>query len=238
MFVGKLQDISSSLDKLNSLIENKIFEKHEAEMSMKRILNDIIKEVISANILQENKENSHQEDTVSVLISKFAELDVNFDQYQTDTRQHYKSYFDDENFDDTGRSSPIVFFQDDDLSELVEFYENEDTNSNSAKPKSCLKRESSRPNLNKLKINSVPQVKEIENCLSVEKFYSDDSDFDFDEDPSLESENQRTITAESILPPATEASTPSPSSKRRSWASVKRQIKSSRFLNVIFYVEG
>ena len=169
LFIGKLQDISSSLDKLNSLIENKIFERHEVEMSIKRILNDIIKEVISANILQANTENSEQ-DSVSVLVSKFAELDVNFDQNLNDTRPLFHSYFDDDNYDN-GRSSPIVFYQDDDLSELIEIYEDEVNNSNIVRPKSCLKRKNSPPNLNKLKINTVPQVKLIENCLLVDNFY-------------------------------------------------------------------
>ena len=221
-FTGKLQDISSSLDKLNSLIENKIFEKHEVEMSMKRILNDIIKEVISANILQASTENSSQEDIVSTLLTKFAEFDVNFDQNQNDTRQFLHSYFDDETYDN-GRSSPIVFYQDDDWSELIEFYEDEDKNSNIVRPKSCLKRKNSPPNLNKLKINTVPQVRMIENCLLVDNFYSDDSDFDFDEDPSFESlrtEYKSTFAEYKVPPPAPR--TPSPSPKKRSWASVKK----------------
>lgn len=213
LFIGKLQDISSSLDKLNSLIENKIFERHEVEMSIKRILNDIIKEVISANILQANTENSEQ-DSVSVLVSKFAELDVNFDQNLNDTRPFFHSYFDDDTYDN-GRSSPIVFYQDDDLSELIEFCEDEDNNCNIVRPKSCLKRKNSPPNLNKLKINTVPQVKLIENCLLVDNFYSDDSDFDFDDDPTLE--NIKTI----YKPAPPPAPTSSPCSKKRNWASVK-----------------
>ena len=223
ILIGKLQDIASSLEKLNSLIENKIFEKHEVEMSIKRILNDIIKEVISANILQERNTEDSQQDIVSVLVSKFAEFDVNFDQCQNknDTRQFLHSYFDDDNYDN-GRSSPIVFYQDDDLSELIEFYEDEDCNSNFVRPKSCLKRKNSPPNLNKLKINTVPQVKMIENCLLVDNFYSDDSDFDFDEDRTLE--NLKTDYKSKYgeySPSPLPAYSPSPSAKKRSWASVK-----------------
>ena len=44
-------------------------------MSMKRILNDIIKEVVQANLIQDEK---HKE-KVNVLMSKFAELNINFD---------------------------------------------------------------------------------------------------------------------------------------------------------------
>ena len=205
MLLGKLQDISSSIDKLHSLIENKIFEKNDVEMSMKRILNDIIKEVVLANILQEHK----QQENVAVLLSKFAEFGVNFDQNLNDPRQFMHSYFDDDN---NGRSSPIVFYQDDDLNEMFEFYEDEDQNSNYVKPKSCLKRKNSPPKLNKLKINAIPQVKVIENCLLVDNFYSDDSDFDFDEDPF---EN---ITTKSRPPPV-----PTPAVKKRSWASVRRK---------------
>ena len=203
-------------------------------MSMKRILNDIIKEVISANILQAHTDNS-QEDIISVLVTKFAEFDVNFDQNQNDTRQFLHSYFDDDNYDN-GRSSPIVFYQDDDWSDLIEFYEDEDKNSNNVlRPKSCLKRKNSPPNLNKLKINTVPQVRMIENCLLVDNFYSDDSDFDFDEDPSIESlrtEYKSTFAEYKVPPPAPK--TPSPSPKKRSWASVKRDFKKDLYLTSFF----
>ena len=54
--LGNLKMISQSIENLHSLIENKIFKQHEIEISMKRILHDLINEVVLSNLVQEEKQ--------------------------------------------------------------------------------------------------------------------------------------------------------------------------------------
>jgi len=179
--IGKLQSISNSLENLLNLIEKKIIEQNQVEMSMKRILNDIIKEVVQANLIQDEK---HKE-KVSVLMSKFAELNVNFDHNQNTQEGSFRPKFD-LGWEDDNPIPPIVLYDDDNDSGdsgIIEFCEDDDKeNGKLPRPKSILKRKNSPSSTNKLRINcEINQIKEIPNCLnSPDSPESVDFDFEFD----------------------------------------------------------
>ena len=181
IILGKLQSISNSLENLLNLIEKKIIEQNQVEMSMKRILNDIIKEVVQANLIQDEK---HKE-KVSVLMSKFAELNVNFDHNQNTQEGSFRPKFD-LGWEDDNPIPPIVLYDDDNDSGdsgIIEFCEDDDKeNGKLPRPKSILKRKNSPSSTNKLRINcEINQIKEIPNCLnSPDSPESVDFDFEFD----------------------------------------------------------
>ena len=75
---------------------------------MKRILNDIIKEVVQANLIQDEK---HKE-KVNVLMSKFAELNINFDHNQNTQGGSFRPKFD-LGWEDDNPIPPIVLYDDD-----------------------------------------------------------------------------------------------------------------------------
>jgi len=160
--LGNLKMISQSIENLHSLIENKIFKQHEIEISMKRILNDLINEVVLSNLVQEEK----QKELIQMITTKFGDLSQSIDKrFHSSSSALFLS--------NSAVLPSISFPEAEDDGFVPEFCEDEDKeNSSSLKRKGILKRKSStmstasrRSSASSVHINDIPEVKEIENCL-------------------------------------------------------------------------
>ena len=201
----KLQIITKSMDNLNSLIDNKIFEQKDIEQSIKNILNDLIKEVVLNNLVQEEK----QRELLDYIMNKLEEMPKLTE--DSEDKILIKTKLEVETAETERSSSPIVFYQDDDIPELI------CSSDSTICTKSILKPpRSPRISSKIIRINTVPEVREIES----------DSDDDKVEEPQPEE------TEEKSSPPAGTESEPkqpsaasanlilAPTPRKRSWAKV------------------
>ena len=153
----KLQIITKSMENLNSLINNKIFDIKDIENSIKNILNDLIKEVVLNNLVQEEK----QRELLDYIMKKLSEMP------QLTEESMVLNNMSASPADQERSSSPIVFYQDDDIPELI--CHSDDSECLSSKTKSILKPpRSPKISQNRIRINIVPEVREIENVLDQE----------------------------------------------------------------------
>ena len=153
----KLQIITKSMENLNSLINNKIFDIKDIENSIKNILNDLIKEVVLNNLVQEEK----QRELLDYIMKKLQEMP------QLTEENMVLNNMSASPADQERSSSPIVFYQDDDIPELI--CHSDDSECLSSKTKSILKPpRSPKISQNRIRINIVPEVREIENVLDQE----------------------------------------------------------------------
>ena len=156
--LGNLKMIYQSIENLHSLIENKIFKQQEIEISMKRILNDLINEVVLSNLVQEEK----QKELIQMITTKFGDLSQSIDK-----RFHSSSSA---LFLSNSAILPTLSIPEEEDDEIVPvFYEDDNENTSSLRRKGILKRKSStisnKSCSSSVSINDIPEVKEIENCL-------------------------------------------------------------------------
>ena len=168
---------------------------------VKNILNDLIKEVVLNNLVQEEK----QRELLDYIMNKLEEMP-----HLTEEKILIKSNLNleaPESGETERSSSPIVFYQDDDIPELI-------CNSESTTAtKSILKPPRSPKCSSKVfRINVVPEVREI-----------DEDDFKVEEPKPKEIEEKSSTLAITMLEPEKPAvSVPilSPAPRKRNWAKV------------------
>ena len=193
----KLQIITKSMDNLNALITNKIFDQKDIEHSIKNILNDLIKEVVLNNLVQEEK----QRELLDYIMKKLEETPQ-----LTEEKIVINTNLKSDPADQERSSSPIVFYQDDDIPELIcspDDFECQRTKSILKPPRSP------KISLNRIRINVVPEVREIENVLDQE---------DGDPEETHHPEKQVRTLSEGESPEPEVAPIPAP--RKRSWAKV------------------
>merc|ERR1711936_670483 len=191
----KLQIITKSMDNLNALISNKIFDQKDIEHSIKNILNDLIKEVVLNNLVQEEK----QRELLDYVMKKLEETPQ-----LTEEKIVINTNMKSDPADQERSSSPIVFYQDDDIPELICSPDDFDCQ----RTKSILKPpRSPKISLNRIRINVVPEVREIENVLDQE---------DGDTEDTHHHEKQVRTLSEGESPEPEVAPIPAP--RKRSWA--------------------
>ena len=219
------------MENLNTLINNKIIEQKDIEHSIKTILNDLIKEVVLNNLVQEEK----QRELMSYIMKRVEE--------SPQLTEEKFSINDNVNIDPPDRpSSPIVFYQDDDIPQLI--CDQDDTEC--LKTKSILKPPRSPKMSSKMiRINFVPEVREIERNPEQEDEEPEESMTlsltkepmrlsvveEIEERPTLsmvkETDESRSLvekTEESLSTveeTEKERPTPAPAARKRSWAKVK-----------------
>ena len=198
----KLQIITKSMDNLNTLIDNKIFEQKDIELSIKNILNDLIKEVVLNNLVQEEK----QRELLDYIMNKLEEMPQ-----LTEEKLLIKSNL--ETAETERSSSPIVFYQDDDIPELL------CSSVPTTTTKSILKTPGSPKSPSKIfRINVVPEVREI-----VEDDYKVELEEQEEEPQTEETEGKRSspaVTEPQSEQPAASVPTLAPAPRKRSWAKV------------------
>ena len=198
----KLQIITKSMDNLNTLIDNKIFEQKDIELSIKNILNDLIKEVVLNNLVQEEK----QRELLDYIMNKLEEMPQ-----LTEEKLLIKSNL--ETAETERSSSPIVFYQDDDIPELL------CSSVPTTTTKSILKTPGSPKSPSKIfRINVVPEVREI-----VEDDYKVELEEQEEEPQTEETGGERSspaVTEPQSEQPAASVPTLAPAPRKRSWAKV------------------
>ena len=193
----KLQIITKSMENLNTLIDNKIFEQKDIEQSIKNILNDLIKEVVLNNLVQEEK----QREILDYVMNKLEEM-PKLTEEDSEEEIVIKT-----NVETKRSSSPIVFFQDDDIPELICSSEPCNTSKSILKPP-----RSPRISSRNIRINTVPEVREIED---------DDDKLDDSSDDEIEVKSSPPAlrATETKQQPAAAASA-SVTPRKRCWAKV------------------
>ena len=205
----KLQIITKSMDNLNTLIDNKIFEQKDIEHSIKIILNDLIKEVVLNNLVQEEK----QRELLDYIMNKLEEMPQ-----LTEENILTKPKIEVESAEIERSSSPIVFYQDDDIPELL------CSSDSTMTTKSILKTPGSPKSPSKIfRINVVPEVREIDE----DEFKVEEEEEEKEEPQTRRDETDAKISSPAVTEsesqpqqPAVSVPTLAPNPRKRSWAKV------------------
>ena len=169
-FLEKVQNIENTLDSLKALETSKSKNREEINISIRMILVEVIQEIILDQSLEDGKQKNFLQLMITKLKKNYTE-EESFEEYNVIITKSPASTLRNPRSPDR-MLSPIVFYQDDEIEgmEPSEFSSDDvqmrQDNTYLEMPKGILKAPNSpRSSAKLIRINVIPEVREIENCL-------------------------------------------------------------------------